>query len=106
MAPPSSSIRRPEMLRVAIHVLAAAFLLCALFAVTQDPTAWPMLIPALLLAAGTLFERFHYRGSEAQDGDWQPTSEKFVDDESGRPVTVWFNPKTGARRYVEAGEGQ
>ena len=46
------------------------------------------------------------RGSEALDGDWQPTAEKFIDDESGRPVTVWFNPKTGARRYVEAGETQ
>jgi len=92
------------MLRVAVHVIAALFLLCALFVVTQDATAWPMLLVAALFAAGTVFERFHYRGSDTTDGDWQPTNEKFIDDESGRPVTVWFNPKTGARRYVEAGD--
>ena len=91
------------MLRVAVHVLAALFLLCALFVVTQDATAWPMLLVAALFAAGTVFERFHYRGSETGlDGDWQPTSERFIDEESGRPVTVWFNPRTGARRYVDA----
>ena len=92
------------MLRVAVRIIVAIFLLCALFAVTQDASAWPILIPALLFAAGTVFERFHYRGSEVLDGDWQPTNEKFIDDESGHPVTVWFNPKTGARRYVEAGD--
>jgi hypothetical protein len=88
------------MLRAAVLIVAALFLLCALYAVTQDPTAWPMLLVSALFVAGTLFERFHYRGSEAMDGDWQPTNEKFIDDESGKPVTVWFNPKTGARRYV------
>lgn len=92
------------MLRAAVHAVVAIFLLCALYAVTQDAAAWPMLLVAGLFVAGTVFERFHYRGSEAMDGDWQPTSEKFLDEESGRPVTVWFNPTTGARRYVEAGE--
>ena len=89
------------MLRGAVLFIVALFLLCALYAVSQDGAAWPMLLIAALFVAGTLFERFHYRGSEAMDGDWQPTSEKFIDDESGKPVTVWFNPKTGARRYVE-----
>jgi hypothetical protein len=92
------------MLRGAVLVIASLFLLGGLFAVTQDPGAWPMLCVAALFVAGTLFERFHYRGSETVDGDWQPTAEKFIDEESGRPVTVWFNPKTGARRYVEASE--
>jgi hypothetical protein len=92
------------MLRGAVLFIAALFLLGGLFAVAQDAAAWPMLCVAALFVAGTLFERFHYRGSEAVDGDWQPTPEKFIDEESGRPVTVWFNPKTGARRYVEAGE--
>jgi hypothetical protein len=31
---------------------------------------------------------------------WRPTDEKFVDPESGRLVTVWFDPATGERRYV------
>ncbi len=90
------------MLRVAVHAIAALFLLIASYTVTRDAGAWPMLLVALLFAAGTVFERFHYRGSEAANGDWQPTNEKFIDDESGRPVTVWFNPGTGARRYVDS----
>lgn len=93
------------MLRTAILFVAAFFLVIALFGVTQDAHAWPMVCVAALFVAGTLFERFYYRGSETMDGDWQPTAEKFIDDESGRPVTVWFNPKTGARRYVEAQDG-
>lgn len=92
------------MLRAAVHAIVAIFLLCAIYAVTQDPAAWPMLLAAGLLVAGTVFERFYYRGSEAQGGDWQPTAEKFLDEESGRPVTVWFNPRTGARCYVDADE--
>ena len=34
---------------------------------------------------------------------WAPTAERFRDTESGAMVTVWFNAKTGERRYVEAG---
>ena len=34
---------------------------------------------------------------------WAPTAERFRDQESGAMVTVWFNAKTGERRYVEAG---
>jgi hypothetical protein len=38
-------------------------------------------------------------------GDWRPTGEKFVDPETGKPVEVWFEPKTGERRYVDVSEG-
>ena len=72
------------MLRTAILFVATLCLVVALF------------------VAGSLFERFHYRGSDELGGNWQPTSERFLDERSGRPVTVWFNPRTGARRYVEA----
>jgi hypothetical protein len=33
-------------------------------------------------------------------GNWRPTDEKFVDPESGKLVTVWFDPATGDRRYI------
>ncbi|MEP7130959.1 MAG: hypothetical protein ABI770_07515 [Sphingomicrobium sp.] len=29
------------------------------------------------------------------------SDEKFVDPESGKLLTVWFDPATGDRRYVE-----
>jgi hypothetical protein len=92
------------MLRGAVLLVMILFLLGSLYAVGQDLAAWPMLLVAGLFVAGTLFERFHYRGSESVDGDWQPTAEKFLDERSGRPVTVWFNPRTGGRRYVEAND--
>lgn len=36
-------------------------------------------------------------------GKWRATDERFVDPETGRLVTVWFNPASGERRYVEEG---
>ena len=34
-------------------------------------------------------------------GKWRATDERFVDPETGRLVTVWFDPGSGERRYVE-----
>ena len=42
----------------------------------------------------------HVIGKPPMGGDWRPTDEKFVDPESGQLVTVWYDPKTGERRYV------
>jgi len=90
------------MLRAIVPIAACLALFGALALTTQDAGAWPMVAMAALFVAGTLFERFYYRGSaEPLDGEWEPTSERFLDEESGRPVTVWYNPKTGARRYVD-----
>jgi hypothetical protein len=38
-------------------------------------------------------------------GGLRPTSEKFIDPASGKPVEVWFDPATGERRYVDV-EGE
>ena len=40
------------------------------------------------------------KGKPASSG-WQLTDEKFVDPETGKLVTVWFDPGTGERRYVD-----
>jgi hypothetical protein len=91
------------MLRTAIQVFAFLCLIGAMVLVVVEPMAWPALAGAGLLVAGTLWERFYYRGSERGGAGWQATSERFLDDESGRLVTVWFNPATGERRYVDQG---
>ena len=91
------------MLRTIIQVVAFACLIGAMVLVVVEPMAWPALLGAGLLVLGTLWERVHYRGSERGGGGWQATAERFHDDESGRLVTVWFNPATGERRYVEQG---
>ena len=95
------------MLRNTVLVLAWALLGVAAVIVLWAPEAWPMLAMAALLVLGTVYERFHYRGGEdpsPRGGNWQATSERFRDEASGQLVTVWFNPATGERRYVEAGE--
>lgn len=91
------------MLRTAIQVFAFLFLICAMVLVVVEPMAWPALAAAGLLVLGTLWERFYYRGSERGGPGWQATAERFLDEESGGLVTVWFNPATGERRYVEQG---
>jgi hypothetical protein len=94
------------MLRNFVIIGAGLFALCALVVAVNTPGGWPMLLVALVLLAGTIFERVHYRGSEGRGGvgHWQPTSERFLDEASGRPVIVWFNNVTGERRYIEQGE--
>jgi hypothetical protein len=94
------------ILRNFVIIGAGLFALLALTVFVRAPEAWPMLVMAVLLIIGTVFERVNYRGSEAHrgQGQWQITEERFLDEASGRLVTVWFNATTGERRYVEQGE--
>lgn len=50
---------------------------------------------------GTLFERWRYRRDEphAVPG-WEPTGERFEDPQTGKTVQVFYDPKSGERRYV------
>ena len=54
------------------------------------------------LVAGILFERRRYKPAEPghPGPGWIATDERFVDPDSGRPVTVYYQPSTGERRYV------
>ena len=85
-----------------IAVVAFAGALCGTLV---DIAVWPSLLVATLLLVGTVFERVRYGAAQRRPvgGAWQETTERFIDDESGRPVTVWFDPATGQRRYVDAG---
>ncbi len=43
-----------------------------------------------------------YRGSRksvSNDSASQPTSEVFIDPETGRRMRVWYDPRTGQREY-------
>jgi hypothetical protein len=69
---------------------------------------WPLaaVIPlgvwGAIIAGSLLIERWRYQplGQDRPGREWQATSERFVDPESGQLVTVFFNPATGERRYV------
>ncbi|WP_293991188.1 hypothetical protein [Sphingomonas sp.] len=90
------------MLRNVLLVITLAWLAIGAWAALMFG-AWPMLVFPAIVAAGIVFERFRYQGnaSDAAPGDWRPTNERFLDEETGRPVVVWFNPTTGERKYVD-----
>ncbi|MGY4397080.1 hypothetical protein ACVWZA_002271 [Sphingomonas sp. UYAg733] len=91
------------MLRTMVLVIAALVFTIALIAAFIDPAAWPIALIVGLTLAGIGFERSRYGAIQARpaDGNWRETSERFIDDDSGRPVAVWYNDATGERRYVD-----
>ena len=65
------------------------------------PTAVILLFWAAALIAGTVYERVIYKPLESQAGPgWTATSERFVDDATGKAVTVYVQEATGERKYV------
>jgi hypothetical protein len=54
-----------------------------------------------VIVLGTVFERWRYRPDNARRGaDWQPTGERFEDPQTGKTVQVFYDPRSGERRYV------
>ena len=90
---------RPVLIALGIIAVLAGIGLLA----TAHWTGISMLIAGGLLLIGTLYERVHYKKpvAHAPGPGWQRTSERFIDDETGRAITVWVEPKTGERAYVE-----
>lgn len=92
------------MLRAIVLVVAVVALGFGAWLVTFDLAGWPALVFPSLLLVGILFERVHYTGNAKAgepDKNWAPTQERFLDEATGRPVTVWFNATTGERKYVD-----
>jgi hypothetical protein len=56
-----------------------------------------------LLVIGTVFERVIYKKtlSLSPGPGWTRTTERFVDDQTGRTITVYIQPATGERAYVQ-----
>jgi hypothetical protein len=96
------------ILRTIVLFIAIVAFAGALVGTLVDIGVWPSLLVTTILLVGILFERVRYGAVQRRPagGAWQETAERFIDDESGRPVTVWFDPATGTRRYVDSGEGE
>jgi len=58
-----------------------------------------------LVLIGTFFEG-RDRSRRATGSGWETTAERFVDPTSGKLVEVRYNPQSGERAYVDAGEPQ
>jgi hypothetical protein len=68
-----------------------------------NPPGYTLLIWGAVLFAAVVYERFRYKPLKLQEPGpgWARTSERFVDAESGKTVTVYVEPQTGERQYVE-----
>ena len=87
---------------VALAIAGLALLGGLVMAIGPGGGGYPLLVVALLILIGAVFERrYGGRGDELHDHlvDWQPTGERFVDPESDAVLEVWSDPLTGERRY-------
>lgn len=91
------------MLRSAIIVVAGLVACAGLALIIQGHLngGWQMLAGGLIVLVGTVYERWRYRHLEKRpDVSWEPTGERFIDPSTGSPVEVFYDPRTGERRYV------
>jgi len=73
------------------------------FAIGHFPPAFMFLFWGAILVLGVIYERFRYKplAQNVPGPGWEKTPERFVDDETGKTVTVYVRPETGERQYVE-----
>jgi hypothetical protein len=93
------------MLRSALLILGAALTAAALVAAVLGwiPLAGHLAIPGVVLLFAMLNEiRRRYKPPEPglPGPDWVETPERFVDPETRKEVTVYYQPSSGERRYV------
>jgi hypothetical protein len=91
------------MFRAVLLAISIGLLLVATFV---GCPAIPLAIFGFVLTFGLLFERYIYKPIRPKPPgpEWERTTERFVDPQSGQSVTVYFNPHTGERRYVGDGD--
>jgi hypothetical protein len=95
------------MLRSAALVVLAALLVAAVAGAAAGWHTLPFAIVPAILLVGLLVERYVYKPIrlEPPGPGWDRTAEKFVDPRSGQTVVVYFNARTGERRYVAETDG-
>jgi hypothetical protein len=94
----------PLMVRIAIGAFGVLAAIGGVVAVSVgEPLAgaWALVGGGVLIVAA-LFEVTRYGPSEEATRThdrFEPTNEVFVDPTTGERIRVWFDPKTGYRRY-------
>lgn len=90
------------MLRRGILIACLVVLTTAVAGAVAGWHTLPLAILPSLLILGLLIERHVYKpiGAEPPGAGWERTQEQFIDPRSGQSVAVYFNARTGERRYV------
>jgi hypothetical protein len=90
--------------RAALYIIGGLLVVggIALAVIGCFPPAAGLALWGVILIIGLLIERWRYQplGARSPGPDWTATDERFVDPETGKLVTVYFNQATGERRYV------
>ena len=90
---------RSLLIGFGILSLAGAAILLGLGAL---PSALMLGAWGVILLVGTLYERVIYKPVlETKPKSGVRTEERFVDETTGKPVTVYIDPATGERSYVQ-----
>ncbi len=64
-----------------------------------------LVLVGVAVCLGIRFERWRYRPHQGRpDALWQRTGERFEDPQSGKTVEVFYDPRSGERRYVNDAE--
>jgi len=93
------------MLRNILLALGATLIAAGLVAFIGGSFA-PSLVAMVwgaILVFGILYERYVYKtivDKPPTAKNWVKTTERFVDDKTGKTVTVYYNTLTGERAYV------
>ena len=86
---------------ILLAALAASIVGAGLLVAGVGNPGVPLLIAGLVIGLGTLFERWRYREDQARPGaPWERTDERFEDPHTGATLDVYFDPRSGERRYV------
>ncbi len=91
------------MLRSWTIGIAAVVFVCGVSALLAGiPPGWVFACWGAVIVLSIVYERVRYKPIEAgtPGPGWTKTAERFIDDETGEPVTVWLEPGTGERKYV------
>ncbi len=93
------------MLRNAVLTIGAAMILTGGITLFSGPSGFAIfcLVWGAILVFGIIYERYGYKSivDKVPDGKgWTRTAERFIDDKSGKTITVYVKPITGERAYV------
>ena len=90
---------RSLLIGLGVLSLAGAAIALALGAI---PSALMLGAWGVILLVGTLYERIRYKPVlETRPKSAVRTDERFIDETTGKPVTVYIDPVTGERSYVQ-----
>ena len=92
--------------RIAALVIAGLAALVGVLAqvFSADGGGFPLFFFAALIGLGTVFDAGYLAKRRDLRGAWQRTAEREVDHQSGQVLEVWYDPVSGERQYLPAGQ--